>query len=105
MNQINWGGLHHSADAHIDNLYQHINKTKKLKQISKRDLLILQILKRLVRESFDFEKVSELEVEALNALRQDQSWSMTSPELIRFDAWFQSKVQKVAYRYDIAVSK
>lgn len=101
MNQVNWGGLYNNADAHIDNLYQHINKTKKLKPISKRHLLILDVLKRLVKEGFDFKITAEIEKERLAQLSADKEWNMTCPELIRFDAWFKSKVDAVNYRYDL----
>lgn len=72
-----------------------------MKRVNKRHLLILQVLKALVRNGFDFDVVAKKEQEALEELRNDESWNMTSPELIRFDAWFQSKVQKVTYRYNL----
>lgn len=106
MNQIEWGGLSHSADAHIDNLRNHIYTTKKLKPISTRHLAILDVLKALVKEGFNFNLVAEQKAEVLHKLSSDQQgyeWSMTSPELIRFDSWFMSKVRKVKYRYDLAL--
>ncbi len=107
MNQIQWGGLYHSADAHIDNLRDHIFKTRKIKPITPRNLAILDILKALVKEGFNFDTVAAQKASVLQKLssgNEDYEWNMISPELIRFDAWFMAKVKKVEYRYDLVVS-
>lgn len=104
MNQIEWGGLNHSGDAKSVNLKNHIYKTKKLKPISKRNLAILEILKALIKEGANFSRVAEQMADTLGKLSGEEGgfgWDMTSPELIRFDAWFKSKVEEVEYRYDL----
>lgn len=106
MNQINWGGLYNSADAHIDNLYEHIRKTRKIKPISKRNLLILDILRQLVKDGFDFKETRSKMVDQFVRLSKDEEesvWDMCSPELIRFEAWFASKVRDVTYTYDLVI--
>ncbi len=107
MNQIEWNGLRHSADPHIDNLRDHIFKTRKIKPITPRNLAILDILKALVKEGFNFDTVAAQKASVLQKLssgNEDYEWNMTSPELIRFDAWFMASVKKVEYRYDLALS-
>ena len=104
MNQICLGGLGNKAEKRIENLKDHIYKTKKLKSISKRNLAILEVLKALVNEGFDFTKIKEDKADVLTNLASgegDFAWSMTSPELIRFEAWFFSRVKHTSYRFDL----
>lgn len=104
MNQISWGGLYDSAESHIENLYQHINKTRKLSEVTPRQLAILDILKALVRDGFDFELVSkkkEKEIRLLSSGDKGYEWQMNSTEVIRFDSWFKARSKQLAYRFDV----
>ncbi len=105
MVQITSDKYDHIADQKIINL---ITFARSLgKKISKRNELIVDVLRELRKTVYNFEKVSHSHDDLLSLLSSNNpkyAWNMTSPELIRFDAWFMAKAKKMEYRYDLVVS-
>ncbi len=103
--QISSNELGDSADKKINNLLVFIPGYRD--KISKRDLLIIDVIRQLKKTGYDFNKVRHICAQELLTLSSGISpykWQITSPELIRFDAWFMAKVKKMEYRYDLVVS-
>ena len=93
----------HIADQKIINLIAFA----KNKKISSRNKTIIIILRSLWKTGYNFKEVQNicaLEINLLTSNKAKYCWQLTSPELIRFDAWFIAKVKKVEYRYDLALS-
>lgn len=100
INQIQWGGIHRPLEEQIDTLLKRVRSSKKL-SYSNRFIVIVEILEALKNTSFDFKLVSsemKEEIELLSNGKGEMSWEPYSPELIRFDKWFESVLQDQPYQ-------
>ncbi len=94
-----------SVDLQVQNLQKHIKRTLKTKQVSKRNILILRILVKLINEHFDFAKVyknRQRYFELIESSEIDYRWKIKSPELIIFHEWFKSKMENRPYNHSLA---
>ncbi|MCG9909825.1 MAG: hypothetical protein MH137_00865 [Flavobacteriales bacterium] len=89
------------ADSRIESMRKHIERTLKEKEIRPRFVTILRILRDLVNSSFDFEQIwltRQSYFEQLSSeTEESQRWKILSPELIRFEVWFESKATGISY--------
>jgi hypothetical protein len=90
------------ADAKIESLRKHIERLLKEKEVRHRYITIVKILRDLVNNSFDFEKIwltRTAYFETLYAEKEEEyRWNVLSPELIRFEVWFEAKAKGLNYR-------
>lgn len=90
------------ADSRIESMRKHIERTMKEKDIRPRFVIILRILRDLMNSSFDFKQIWETRQNYFRLLADDQDethrWKILSPELIRFDVWFEAKAKDMAYQ-------
>lgn len=83
------------ADQRINAMRKHIERTAKMRNLRKRDIVIFRILSHLSRSGFDFREVWEERQKDFQLLRSDESdyrWVPRSHELIIFDQWFEARV-------------
>lgn len=90
------------ADSRIESMRKHIERTMKEKDIRARFVIILRILRDLMNSSFDFKQIWETRQNYFQLLANDEDqthrWRILSPELIRFDAWFEAKAKGLSYQ-------
>jgi hypothetical protein len=90
------------ADSKIESLRKHIERLLKEKEVRQRYITIVKILRDLVNNSFDFQKIwitRSAYFETLYADRDEEyRWAVLSPELIRFEVWFEAKAKGLKYR-------
>ncbi len=99
MSQIE-AGVNDPAEAQVESMRKHIERTMKDKDVRGRDVTILRILNELVNQSFDFAAVWKSRKQLFDQLAsedKDQRWEMDSHELIIFHEWFKSKVFGTVY--------
>lgn len=83
------------ADQRINAMRKHIERTARMRNLRKRDIVIFRILSHLSRSGFDFREVWEERQKDFQLLRSDESdyrWVPRSHELIIFDQWFEARV-------------
>lgn len=83
------------ADQRIGSMRKHIERTSKLRDLRKRDVVICRILSHLSRSGFDFKETWEDRQKDFLLLRNGEGeyrWRPCSHELIIFDQWFEAKV-------------
>jgi hypothetical protein len=88
------------ADQRINSMRKHIERTTKLRNLRKRDVVIFRVLSHLSRSGFDFKETWEDRQKDFQLLRSDlpdYKWVPRSHELIIFDQWFESKMNGVEY--------
>jgi hypothetical protein len=88
------------ADQRINAMRKHIERTARMRNLRKRDIVIFRILSHLSRSGFDFREVWEERQKDFQLLRSDESdyrWVPRSHELIIFDQWFEARVFGRAY--------
>lgn len=88
------------ADQRIGSMRKHIERTAKMRNLRKRDVVIFRILSKLSRCGFDFKEVWEERQKDFMLLRSDHSdyrWVPRSHELIIFDQWFECKMKGIPY--------
>jgi hypothetical protein len=88
------------ADQRIESLRKHIERTIKMKNIRKRDVVIFRILNQLARTGFNFKRVlkdRQKDFELLKSNEPDYKWMARSHELILFDQWFEAKAKGKPY--------
>ncbi len=89
------------ADSKIESLRKHIERLSKDREVRARYVTIVKILRDLVNSSFDFEKIWLTRYAYLESLssESDESyrWKVMSPELIRFEVWFEAKARGMSY--------
>jgi|GEM_PF-2203566 len=88
------------ADQRINAMRKHIERTSKMRNLRKRDIIIFRILSHLSRSGFDFEEVWEERKKDFALLRSntpDCNWVPRSHELIIFDQWFEAKMKNKPY--------
>jgi hypothetical protein len=93
-------GEHENAFNRIENMRKHLEKNNRKKEITKRVLLIYEILKTLANSGFDF-------ISTKNKKRDDfalfntpeYEWEVLSPEMIIFHHWFEQKQYKHSYKF------
>lgn len=90
------------ADSRIESMRKHIERTMKEKDIRPRFVIILRILRDLMNSSFDFKQIWATRQNYFESLANDNDetyrWKILSPELIRFDFWFEAKAKGVPYQ-------
>jgi len=90
------------ADSRIESMRKHIERTMKEKDIRPRFIIILKTLRDLVNNGFDFQKIWETRQNYFDLLANDADethrWRILSPELIRFDVWFEAKATRSTYK-------
>jgi tetratricopeptide (TPR) repeat protein len=97
MNQIEWGGLNKPTEAFIDSLNVHFNALKKYEEIPPRAACIQQLLRKLMKNSFNFSQtLPQVEpiIALLGSARSGMQWQPGNAELIRFDTWFMEMVSQ-----------
>ena len=88
------------ADQRIESLRKHIERTIKMKNIRKRDVVIFRIVNQLSRNGFNFKRVlkeRQKDFELLKSYDLDYKWEARSHELILFDQWFEAKAKGIPY--------
>ena len=83
----------------------HIRALRELKETRKRDLIIFKILDQLVKNKNDFSLVygrMKEEFDLLESTDPDYGWQIKSHELIIFQLWIKSMVQRKPYSADIS---
>jgi hypothetical protein len=83
------------ADQRIGSMRKHIERTSKMRNLRKRDVIIFRILSHLSRSGFDFKETWEDRQKDFDLLRNgggDYRWIPRSHELIIFDQWFEAKM-------------
>lgn len=89
-----------SADLDIQSLDKFMKRLQKDRHIRPRLILIVRILRKLIDENFDYNKVYRLRKKYFDKLMSndaDYKWEIKSPELIVFEEWFVSKMNKSVY--------
>lgn len=92
------------ADAQIESMRKHIQRVKTQSSIRKRDEIILQLLLKLEKHSFNFQKVFDANqdlFEMLNSEQKEYRWEVRTPELIVFQDWFKAKIQEETYHFSL----
>jgi len=89
------------AQSYIESLRKHIERNKS-REIHPRLLLILKILRALVKENFNYKDTWQKHADRFELLisetNENYSWKIFSPELIRFDVWFEAKARRLTYQ-------
>ncbi|MFN0188899.1 MAG: hypothetical protein ACKVQV_09365, partial [Bacteroidia bacterium] len=88
------------ADQRINAMRKHIERTSKMRNLRKRDIIIFRILSHLSRSGFDFKETWEERKKDFALLRSrtpDCFWVPRSHELIIFDQWFEAKMNNKPY--------
>ncbi|MBK9637224.1 MAG: hypothetical protein IPO63_05210 [Bacteroidetes bacterium] len=88
------------ADQRINAMRKHIERTSKMRNLRKRDIIIFRILSHLSRSGFDFKETWEERKKDFALLRSntpDCFWVPRSHELIIFDQWFEAKMNNRPY--------
>lgn len=88
------------ADQRINAMRKHIERTSKMRNLRKRDIIIFRILSHLSRSGFDFKETWEERKKDFALLRSktpDCFWVPRSHELIIFDQWFEAKMNNMPY--------
>jgi hypothetical protein len=88
------------ADQRINAMRKHIERTSKMRNLRKRDIIIFRILSHLSRSGFDFKETWEERKKDFALLRSktpDCFWVPRSHELIIFDQWFEAKMNNIPY--------
>lgn len=90
------------ADSRIESMRKHIERTMKDKDIRPRFIIILKTLRDLVNNAFDFQKIWATRQNYFELLCDETDethrWRILSPELIRFDVWFEAKATRSSYQ-------
>lgn len=89
------------ADQRIGSMRKHIERTSKMRNLRKRDVIIFRILSHLSRSGFDFKETWEDRQKDFDLLRNgggDYRWIPRSHELIIFDQWFEAKMLGKPYQ-------
>ena len=97
-----------SVDLKINSLDKFIKRLLKTKNVRPRYLIIIRILRKLINENFDYRKVYTSRLKYFNQLSSadpDYGWEIKSPELVIFDEWFKSKMNKKNYDHKIIMSQ
>lgn len=101
MHQIENGDFD-LADSRIESMRKHIERTMKEKDIRPRYVIILRILRDLVNSSFEFDTIWKTRQNYFDLLRDDSNethrWRIWSPEVVRFDIWFEAKATGKSYQ-------
>lgn len=85
-----------------------IDKLKELKAARDRDILILNLLNKLVKSNCDFKGLYKKRIADFELLEQDDteySWSIGSHELIIFHRWFKCMMARQPYKVDLSQEK
>lgn len=88
------------ADQRINAMRKHIERTSKMRNLRKRDIIIFRILSHLSRSGFDFHETWSERKKDFTLLRSktpDCFWVPRSHELIIFDQWFEAKMKNIPY--------
>lgn len=89
------------ADSLIVNLRQFVREGLKGIEIRKRDLLILDMLVELRKDSYNFIDTLKAKPQILEALYNEDvetGWVLQTPEMICFHTWFSDKLTEQAYQ-------
>jgi tetratricopeptide (TPR) repeat protein len=100
QNLISWGGLYKPTDEEIESLEWHVRNHCQSQKFHQRSLIVLDLLKGLMKEGFNFQKVLRVKKHQLDKLRGKEpelKWELFGPELIRFDSWFYSMAKTEPY--------
>jgi len=89
------------ADSRIESMRKYIERTLKEKDIRPRFILVLRLLRDLVNSSFNYEQIWQTRQSLFSLLMDDSDnthrWKIMTPELIRFDVWFEAKATGKSY--------
>jgi len=89
------------AQSYIESLRKHIERNKS-REIHPRLLLIVKTLRGLAKEGFNYKDTWKKHDDRFELLSSetdaDYSWKILSPELIRFDVWFEAKARRLTYQ-------
>jgi hypothetical protein len=93
-------GVNDPAEAQVESMRKHIERTMKQKEVRGRDIIILRILNELVNQSFDFKAVWKSRKHLFDQLASQEAnhkWQIKGHELIVFHEWFKAKVNNTEY--------
>ncbi len=89
------------ADSLIVNLRQFVREGLKGIEMRKRDILILDMLVELRKNSYNFNDAKDAKPAILKSLFKDDietGWVVQTPEMICFHTWFSDKLNERAYQ-------
>jgi hypothetical protein len=91
---------HENTRYKIESFRKHVERLKKLREVRKRDILILDILNNWVKCNYDFKEIykkRKKDFDLLNEPGTDYQWQIKSHELIVFHKWFEAMVKRKPY--------
>ncbi|REJ80443.1 MAG: hypothetical protein DWQ44_07110 [Bacteroidetes bacterium] len=97
-----------SLELNIQNMDKYIKRMMKSKYIQPRYLIIFRILRKLINDNFDYKKVyssRKKQFDLLYSGQKEYKWKIKSPELVIFEEWFLSKVEKSHYNHAEVMNK
>jgi len=89
-----------SVDLNLGNLDKFMKRILKTKHIRSRYVIVVRILRKLINENFDYEKVYRSRKKYFDLLESKEDmyrWEIKSPELVIFEEWFKCKMKKKSY--------
>ncbi|MGQ0827537.1 MAG: hypothetical protein ACT4ON_03975 [Bacteroidota bacterium] len=92
LNKIN------EASSYLEALSKHIQRSIKEEEIKPRDILIVQLLRKLEKEGFNYDPKNAKVANMLKELSEKDtplSWEHYSTELVPFHKWFEGKSYKL----------
>jgi hypothetical protein len=92
------------AGNSIETLRKHLERTRKKREISERDVLISKLLRELKKDSFKRNEKNKTAVKLLAELsdkNKPTAWNYFTPELIPFHEWMKTLPEKVVIKKQI----
>jgi len=88
------------VDLMVQTFKKYIKKWEERSEIREREKLVFKIIESLNRNDFDYSSTNQEHADTLVLLKskvKELRWRPNSPELIIFQDWFKSKVEKKPY--------
>jgi hypothetical protein len=85
------------AFNHLESLRKYIERTLKTDEISRRDILIVKLLRELEKTGFELDPANKATAKIINQLSEKNtplSWQYFSSELIPFHEWLSKRSKK-----------
>ncbi len=90
------------CEYEIDSFRKYCYRLNRTNLLNKRQMLILEILIRVLKSNYDFQIVyseSRKEIDNLRKVNSSFGWLVSSPEIIIFHRWFLNKLNKKQYSF------
>jgi len=106
---LNWveSGKNDFAKEEVAQLEQFLEECEDLNAFTQRELLIVEVLTKLKRSGFDFQATWKIHQDLLAKLESANgklTWDIHTHEVFPFHKWFESKVRKEEYQFEIPES-